>query len=101
MIAKRFVAIIVVACFLIVTAAPAWAHSGGTDSGGCHAGSRPYHCHNSKGGDSNDTVWIILGGILAVWLVYEYVLKPILPMPHADLSDIQEGDGKLSWKWRF
>jgi hypothetical protein len=23
------------------------AHSGGTDSSGCHAGSKPYHCHNS------------------------------------------------------
>ena len=21
------------------------AHSGGTDANGCHAGSRPYHCH--------------------------------------------------------
>ena len=25
----------------------AFAHSGGTDKYGCHAGSRPYHCHNS------------------------------------------------------
>ena len=24
------------------------AHSGGTDKYGCHAGSRPYHCHNPK-----------------------------------------------------
>jgi hypothetical protein len=24
----------------------AGAHSGGTDANGCHAGSRPYHCHN-------------------------------------------------------
>ncbi|MBD5770159.1 YHYH domain-containing protein [Marinomonas colpomeniae] len=21
------------------------AHSGGTDKNGCHAGSKPYHCH--------------------------------------------------------
>ncbi|MEM9060401.1 MAG: YHYH domain-containing protein [Pseudomonadota bacterium] len=21
------------------------AHSGGTDANGCHAGSKPYHCH--------------------------------------------------------
>lgn len=24
------------------------AHSGGTDAWGCHAGSRPYHCHTPK-----------------------------------------------------
>lgn len=29
------------------------AHSGGTDENGCHAGSQPYHCHNS--GDSSDS----------------------------------------------
>lgn len=23
----------------------AQAHSGGTDSDGCHAGTKPYHCH--------------------------------------------------------
>ncbi|WP_245846320.1 YHYH domain-containing protein [Chromohalobacter canadensis] len=23
----------------------AQAHSGGTDEDGCHAGSKPYHCH--------------------------------------------------------
>ncbi|MED5387427.1 MAG: YHYH domain-containing protein [Pseudomonadota bacterium] len=23
----------------------ALAHSGGTDANGCHAGSKPYHCH--------------------------------------------------------
>ncbi|MFM5267866.1 YHYH domain-containing protein [Aeromonas caviae] len=23
----------------------AHAHSGGTDSNGCHAGTKPYHCH--------------------------------------------------------
>lgn len=26
----------------------AHAHSGGTDSNGCHAGSQPYHCHTLK-----------------------------------------------------
>lgn len=25
-----------------------FAHSGGTDANGCHAGSRPYHCHGSS-----------------------------------------------------
>lgn len=26
---------------------PAYAHSGGLNSQGCHAGSRPYHCHRA------------------------------------------------------
>ena len=26
---------------------PAFAHSGRTNAQGCHAGSQPYHCHNS------------------------------------------------------
>ena len=26
-----------------------FAHSGGTNSDGCHAGSQPYHCHNDRG----------------------------------------------------
>lgn len=25
------------------------AHSGGTDSNGCHGGSQPYHCHSGAG----------------------------------------------------
>ena len=29
------------------------AHSGGTDRFGCHAGSQPYHCHNSNSGSSS------------------------------------------------
>jgi hypothetical protein len=29
----------------------AFSHSGGTDTNGCHAGSKPYHCHND--GDGN------------------------------------------------
>ena len=36
---------------LLVTgllATNAHAHSGGTNSAGCHAGSQPYHCHNSS-----------------------------------------------------
>jgi len=35
------------------------AHSGGTDANGCHAGSRPYHCHNNgssgSGGSSGSS----------------------------------------------
>ena len=29
--------------------APALAHSGGLNAEGCHAGSRPYHCHRRGG----------------------------------------------------
>lgn len=29
----------------IITASSAFAHSGGTNKDGCHAGSKPYHCH--------------------------------------------------------
>lgn len=32
---------------LLSGATPASAHSGGLDRNGCHAGSQPYHCHNS------------------------------------------------------
>ena len=31
---------------LLVSVEPAFSHSGGTDSSGCHAGSQPYHCHD-------------------------------------------------------
>lgn len=34
------------ALLLVTTAGPVGAHPGGLDSAGCHAGSRPYHCHN-------------------------------------------------------
>ncbi len=39
---KKMVAILLVALFPI---GAAYAHSGGTDKNGCHAGSQPYHCH--------------------------------------------------------
>jgi hypothetical protein len=32
----------------IVFSTSAFAHSGGTDANGCHAGTKPYHCHNPK-----------------------------------------------------
>lgn len=35
------------------------AHSGGTDSFGCHAGSKPYHCH---GGPDNSNYNLTDGG---------------------------------------
>ena len=38
--------------FLLVSVEPAFSHSGGTDSSGCHAGSQPYHCHNEDDDDN-------------------------------------------------
>lgn len=32
---------------------PLAAHPGGTDANGCHAGSKPYHCHGGKGASSS------------------------------------------------
>ncbi|HSX95717.1 MAG TPA: YHYH domain-containing protein [Hydrogenophaga sp.] len=36
-----------IALLLLALAAVSFAHahSGGTDKNGCHAGSKPYHCH--------------------------------------------------------
>ncbi len=36
---------IAVALLAAASVSPALAHSGGTNSAGCHAGSQPYHCH--------------------------------------------------------
>lgn len=38
----RFILVFTLAFF---TATSAFSHSGGTDANGCHAGSKPYHCH--------------------------------------------------------
>ena len=35
---------------LIFLPTAGFAHSGGTDKNGCHAGSQPYHCHGGGGG---------------------------------------------------
>ncbi len=35
-----------------VQTGPSYAHSGGLNAEGCHAGSRPYHCHRSSGQSS-------------------------------------------------
>ena len=47
--------------FLLVSVEPAFSHSGGTDSSGCHAGSQPYHCHNRKYDDDDDNGCAIAG----------------------------------------
>ncbi len=51
----------------IMTTNVGFAHSGGTDSNGCHAGSQPYHCHgdSEEGGDPTVAL-IVLGSIIVV-----------------------------------
>ena len=97
---KRFFTLALILCFLTVTSVPAYSHSGGTDSRGCHAGTQPYHCHEPKDDDKGETALIILGVVAASLLVL-WLLRPVFPMPQADLSDIQDGNGKLEWEWRF
>lgn len=47
---KTFTAAMLI--FLLMTANASFAHSGGTDANGCHAGSQPYHCHGGSTGGS-------------------------------------------------
>lgn len=46
-------------------ATPLSAHSGGTDANGCHAGSKPYHCHGGGGGGSSTRSTPLYGGASA------------------------------------
>lgn len=32
----------------VLTSTPLYAHSGGLNADGCHAGSQPYHCHRAQ-----------------------------------------------------
>jgi hypothetical protein len=49
----------------MLTPTVASAHSGGTDSNGCHSGTQPYHCHSSKSPELN---WeAMAAGILLLW----------------------------------
>lgn len=64
---------ITIALSLIFAPVPALAHSGGTDSAGCHAGTQPYHCHNDKEEDEldSDTLLLITGvAVLGVTVLY-------------------------------
>lgn len=45
--------ILVMIALLINTSV--FAHSGGTDANGCHAGSQPYHCHSSSSSSSRNS----------------------------------------------
>lgn len=50
---KAFSAALLTAAALLLAITSANAHSGGTNAAGCHAGSRPYHCHNGGSGSSS------------------------------------------------
>jgi len=41
-------ALIIVALSISTNPSTALAHSGGLDANGCHAGSKPYHCHRAQ-----------------------------------------------------
>lgn len=47
---------------VLLAARLASAHSGGTDANGCHAGSRPYHCHKARGASSVQVVTRAVSG---------------------------------------
>ncbi len=68
--------IFIVACVLVLTYSIAGAHSGGTDANGCHAGSQPYHCHNSKSSSSassfdSEGLTDLAALLLVGWLIWE------------------------------
>ena len=44
----RIFAALTFAAAVLMAPSTLLAHSGGTDSAGCHAGTKPYHCHNGK-----------------------------------------------------
>ena len=56
--------IILMIVIILISPIMVSSHSGGTDSNGCHAGSQPYHCHNSKSSSNDDgdntVIWIFL-----------------------------------------
>ena len=61
-------------CVSFLTTNISYAHSGGTDSDGCHAGSQPYHCHGGGDTDAGTVTLIVLGSAVVVggliWLIY-------------------------------
>ena len=51
---------------LVIFSGELLAHSGRTDSDGCHAGSKPYHCHNEKTSTMKISKTILKGTITHV-----------------------------------
>ena len=60
-------------CILLISmCVQTFAHSGRTDSQGCHAGSRPYHCHNGNINTSSPDITAevyVLIGIITIALI--------------------------------
>lgn len=75
--------------FLLAVLTPinALAHSGGTDSNGCHAGSQPYHCHNSNSNsNSNNSDTSISVDAWDLNLGYQYQIEQTDFIPFAGAS---------------
>ncbi len=51
---------------LVIFSSELLAHSGLTDSDGCHTGSKPYHCHNQKTSTMKTSKTILKGTITHV-----------------------------------
>ena len=83
--------IVIVTTVLCTFNGAALAHSGGTDSNGCHAGSQPFHCHNgsTSSGNSGSTESDVSFGSLDAWdlnLGYRYNFDGASPVPYFGLS---------------
>ncbi|MGR6859305.1 hypothetical protein ACU5EH_02580 [Aliivibrio salmonicida] len=81
---------------ILLTSMSALGHSGGTDANGCHAGSEPYHCHNSKNNEAGSSLEF------SAWdlnLGYQKQISETDFIPYAGLSlgqaDINDGSAKL------
>lgn len=75
----------IILSLLIFFPAATLSHSGGTDSNGCHAGTQPYHCHNSKS-DSSVSIgaWDINAGYQ-----YHIVQSELIPFLGASYGKIE------------
>ena len=75
---REFIYAAALACFFLFPLHQALAHSGGTDSDGCHQNTRTgeRHCHTSKN-DDNDVNWAVVGGVaggaLLLWLLVKWL----------------------------
>jgi hypothetical protein len=78
--------------FIILFSTNLLSHSGGTDRNGCHAGSEPYHCHNSgsnRNSSQNDNHDDDGEPSLNAWdlnIGYQYHIKDTSYIPYAGLS---------------
>lgn len=78
--------------FVIIALMPtaALSHSGGTDSKGCHAGSQPYHCHNSKNNNSDASSIAIAAWDINVGYQYHVEKTELIPFIGASIGKSDE-----------